>query len=65
MIPQYSNIDVQNIKIQQNIKIPKYQNSNIPVKTVKESVDAFADFPCTNINSSLNLCFRLALNLQT
>ena len=41
------------------------QSSNVPINVVKESIDIFSDFLCTNYNSSVNAAkFLKVLNCQ-
>lgn len=41
------------------------QSSNVPINVVKESIDIFSDFLCTNYNSSINAAkFLKVLNCQ-
>ena len=50
----FSEVNIEDIKkvILKLDKIKASQHSDIPIKTIKEILDIFADFLCTNIKSS-------------
>ena len=51
---RFSNVNIEGIKkdILKSHKNKASQHSDIPIKIIKENLDTFADFLCTNISSS-------------
>ena len=64
---RFSEVNIENIK-KDILKLDKNkasQHSDIPIKIIKEDLDIFADFLCTNINSSFKsssfpTCLKMA-----
>ena len=60
---RFSEVNIEEIKkdILRLEKDKASQLSDIPIKTINENLDIFANFLCTNINSSFKSLFRSCL----